>query len=672
MQLASDLSGITLGQFRLIEPLGAGGMAVVYRARQLPLRRDVAVKVLPPLFANQTSARERFRREAETAAALNHAHIVHIIDYGTDEGISYIAMQLLTGGSLADRLFQSAFTNDYRTTVSVLRQVAAALDYAHVQGVVHRDIKPSNILFDASGNCYVADFGIAKLLHETAAQLTGTGDRIGSPAYMAPEQWLGANVSPGTDQYALAVVAYQILTSCLPFRASNIEALRLQHLAEPPPLAYTDAQAVPEEASYVLCRALAKQPEARYESVTAFVQALENALLAPAERVPVAQPAPQPSHGMRSSSRRRRKKGIVFGGLLVIVMVVIAVSFATRIRSLLNAEAVGMAATNDPIRDSVATLDAQTATAIRAAEHATATRRSANATATATLWTATPTPNMTASIEAYLTGRAATATQEWIRSWTHTPTDTATVTPTATPVSNNNWEPVVQDFDGVEMVLVPAGCFMIGSKYGALDEQPVHEVCLDAFWIGQTEVTNNEYRSCVDAGQCSPPHRLTYYGSPDYADHPVVYIDWRQARDYATWVGGVLPTEAQWEYAARGPDSWEYPWGETFDCQLANIGGSSSCDGYSSSAPAGNFTGGASWVGALDMSGNVWEWTSTAYRDYPYRVDDGREDPDDPEAQRVVRGGSWATRSGARAAYRNWYIPNFRELNIGFRVVRVP
>jgi len=328
-----------------------------------------------------------------------------------------------------------------------------------------------------------------------------------------------------------------------------------------------------------------------------------------------------------------------------------------------------------------ATRDAQATAAERATEYAVATQQKADETATATLWTAIPTPNMTASVEAYLTERAA-ITQTWIDSWTDTPTFTPTATPDLLQEvlaraetfdgGNDNWEPVVHEFNGTEMVLVPAGCFMMGSEEGNSDEQPVHEVCVDAFWLGKTEVTNSQYRACVDAGDCSPPADPGYFDSPDYADHPIVSVSWTQAVAYAAWVGGALPTEAQWEYAARGPESWEYPWGEAFDCRLANIAGSE-CDGYDGTAPVGSFPGGASWTGALDMSGNVWEWASTAYREYPYHADDGREDAADANARRVLRGGSWSfIRRYARAAVRSRYNPDFRYDDVGFRVVRVP
>jgi formylglycine-generating enzyme required for sulfatase activity/protein-disulfide isomerase len=237
--------------------------------------------------------------------------------------------------------------------------------------------------------------------------------------------------------------------------------------------------------------------------------------------------------------------------------------------------------------------------------------------------------------------------------------------------SNSYWTPVVQEFNWIPFVKVPAGCFMMGSEAGGDGEKPVHEVCLSEFWIMQTEVTNTQYRRCVDDGACTLPGVATFYSDPDYADHPVVYVDWRQANDFAVWLDGQLPTEARWEYAARGPEGWEYPWGEEWD-QSWVIGNRSSSEG---TASVGSRPEGASWVGALDMSGNVWEWVADWYdADYYAALADGAVNPRGPGSgeYRVLRGGSWndTYASFFRAAYRLLRYPNFRDLKYGFRCAR--
>jgi formylglycine-generating enzyme required for sulfatase activity len=237
------------------------------------------------------------------------------------------------------------------------------------------------------------------------------------------------------------------------------------------------------------------------------------------------------------------------------------------------------------------------------------------------------------------------------------------------------------------MVKVPAGCFMMGSDtedaYG--DEQPVHEVCLSAFWISQTEVTNAQYRQCVDAGVCESPYTVyerCHYADAGYENHPIVCVNWHQAQAYAEWLGGRLPTEAQWEYAARGPASQVYSWGGVFDGVRLNF-----CDvnceydwrdenwddGYTETAPVGGYPAGASWVGALDMSGNAWEWAADWYGEHYYAtLAPGVLDPTGPAdgEYRVTRGGSFANTSRlVRASGRDGLTSSRHLDNRGFRII---
>jgi formylglycine-generating enzyme required for sulfatase activity len=263
---------------------------------------------------------------------------------------------------------------------------------------------------------------------------------------------------------------------------------------------------------------------------------------------------------------------------------------------------------------------------------------------------------------------------------TGTPVVTVGRTPAFFPAGSSNagWIPVIQENNGIPMAYVPAGCFLMGSDAGDEDERPVHDVCLPSFWIGQTEVTNAQYAACVSAGQCRPPLDPAYFEDPAFGDHPVVSITWKQAARFAAWTGCSLPTEARWEYAARGPQSWRYPWGNQFDGTRLNFCDANcmydwrdrdQSDSHTGTAPVGSYPDGASWVGALDMSGNVWEWVSTIYRAYPYDATDGREDPGDTINARVVRGGSYASYYGyTRAASRDFDSPHLRFVVVGFRI----
>lgn len=279
--MQNDLSGQTIGQFQLRELLGQGGMGTVYRAYQSTLKREVALKILPPQFALQPEYAERFTREAQTAAALEHAHIVPIFDFGTVNGLSYVAMRLLTGGSLADRLRQQAQTDGPLPSLvdvsDILKQLASALDYAHSKGVIHRDIKANNVMFDDQGSAFLVDFGIAKLLDGTTG-LTGTGMAMGTPSYMSPEQWKGEGITPAADQYALGVMVYAMMTGRMPFEATTPYVLMNKHLNELPTPPQTWRADVPPAAKEVLDRALAKAASERFPNVTVFSQAFEQAI----------------------------------------------------------------------------------------------------------------------------------------------------------------------------------------------------------------------------------------------------------------------------------------------------------------------------------------------------------------------------------------------------------
>jgi len=284
---------------------------------------------------------------------------------------------------------------------------------------------------------------------------------------------------------------------------------------------------------------------------------------------------------------------------------------------------------------------------------------------------------------------------------THTSAPTATSTLTPKPTLNPAATPLpapvagstrVWDKDSSVMVYVPAGEFLMGSEGDPDaddDEQPQHTVYLDAFWIDRTEVTNAQYRRCVESGTCRAPTTCNWgeptYSDPSKRDHPVVCVSWQGAEDYCAWAGKSLPTEAQWEKAARGTDGRIHPWGNEFDCHRANLDdeteiddyvvpGGEGCDGFPSTAPVGSFPDGASPYGALDMAGNVWEWVADWY-DGSYYGRSPKRNPTGPDSGefRALRGGSWTyTRFGARCATRRGGYPVSRNELHGFRCCVAP
>ncbi|HEY9479358.1 MAG TPA: serine/threonine-protein kinase, partial [Gemmatimonadaceae bacterium] len=290
--------------YELGPELGRGGMAIVYRATDLRLRREVAVKVLPPELAFRSDVRRRFLREAETAARLSHPNIVPI--YSVDErgGLVYFVMALVDGESLAARLVRGRAAVD--ETRHILRDVADALAYAHSRGVIHRDIKTDNIIIRREdGGALVTDFGIARAV-ESDSHLTATGVAVGTPAYMSPEQALGEREVDGrSDIYSLGIVAYQMLSGDLPFTAANTPAMMMKHVSETPrPLAQLRPDIPPGLAAAVE-RALAKRPEDRWQDAAAFRAALDGGGVAPWLLETTAMPSPWPrgsTHGASASA----------------------------------------------------------------------------------------------------------------------------------------------------------------------------------------------------------------------------------------------------------------------------------------------------------------------------------------------------------------------------------
>ncbi|HXV96439.1 MAG TPA: serine/threonine-protein kinase [Gaiellaceae bacterium] len=274
--------GIPILPARYEEPrlAGRGGMGDIYVAHDRVLGRTVAVKMLAERFAEETELRERFRREALTAARLSgEAHVVTIFDVGEHGGRPFIVMEHLPGGTLAERARSRPVEPE--RALAWLEQAAAALDAAHAKGVVHRDVKPANLLFDGSDRLQVVDFGIARLVDETLG-MTAPGTVLGTAGYLAPEQALGRETTAASDRYALGVVAYELLTGGRPFARASETAEAAARLTEEVPRASERGVGLPVAVDAVFERALAENPERRYPTAAGFVDALRDALLRPA------------------------------------------------------------------------------------------------------------------------------------------------------------------------------------------------------------------------------------------------------------------------------------------------------------------------------------------------------------------------------------------------------
>ncbi|HKH76824.1 MAG TPA: Stk1 family PASTA domain-containing Ser/Thr kinase, partial [Rubrobacteraceae bacterium] len=271
-----DLTQLVDNRYRIVRPLGSGGMAEVYLAHDDVLDRDVALKVMSGRYADDDEFVERFRREAQSAAALSHPNIVSIFDRGEDEnGTYYIAMEYLPGGTLKDRILKRGALPP-KTAAAVTLQIAEALSVAHRAGVVHRDIKPHNVLITASGDVKVADFGIARAA--TSSTMTRTGSILGTAHYISPEQAMGEPVGPQSDLYSLGIVLYEMLTGELPYDAETPIGIAMKHVNGPllPPRAVNPD--VPRGINSITCRLLSKQPGERYDDADELVEDLERVM----------------------------------------------------------------------------------------------------------------------------------------------------------------------------------------------------------------------------------------------------------------------------------------------------------------------------------------------------------------------------------------------------------
>jgi serine/threonine protein kinase len=331
-----DLSGTTLGKYRLIEKVGQGGMAQVYKAYQPDLDRYVAVKVLHPHLIGDDDFAARFRREARAVAALEHPHIVRVYDFDAERGVAFLVMENLEGDSLKTVLRDLDRRDEKMALEEVARivgTIADALDYAHRRDLVHRDVKPSNVILADGGRPVLTDFGIARMLEGSTA-ITESGGTLGTPAYMSPEQCKGETGDARSDIYALGVLLYQLCTGHVPFEADTPYAVILKHISSPLPSPRSQRPDLPEAVERVILKAMAKEPGDRFRTAGEMGRALQAAVVEPQ-----GVPPRQRSNLSRDLFRRigsvvRSAKGrnaLRVAGIVVVVCVVcLAVLLSTR------------------------------------------------------------------------------------------------------------------------------------------------------------------------------------------------------------------------------------------------------------------------------------------------------------------------------------------------------
>lgn len=606
-----------INRYTIHEELGKGGMAVVYKAYDTRLGREVALKVIQlEAFPSkhQISLLERFKLEARVSANLSHPNIVKVLDYGEEDGTPFLVMELLSGGTLKERL---GMPLPWMEAARLLAPIARALEYAHRQAgtIIHRDVKPSNILFNAGGIPMLSDFGIVKVLEtEETFELTATGVGVGTPDYMAPEQ-SDKGFDQLVDVYALGTIFYEMITGRKPFRADTPLNVLIKKKTESLPLPTKFVPGLPRSVEQIIGKALARNPKDRYESMGEFALILENLARGIFPKTPASFSVTQKFNA--KMAKPKLWLGLV-GGITLCAIGAIIVARPNHLPP----------PQTQPTEQTTVELKTLTAEPILGGS---------------------PLLEFPIPIETKTSAK-----------------------------------------DDSVFVFVPEGEFIMGSNpgdpyfWGA--EAPMHKVYLDAFWIQKAEVTNSMYHVCVEEGACPPPSKASsrthkdYYDNEIYQDYPVINVTYASATAYCEWIGGRLPTEAEWEKAARGTDGRLFPWGnddiqDNFanlcdaNCTNLNTPELELNDGYEEIAPVGSFPSGSSPYGAMDMAGNVLEWTSDWYA-IGYYENSPSENPTGPASgnKHPVRGGSWSSlRDGMRPSARSSKSPNESSDLIGFR-----
>lgn len=318
----AGLSGESLGPYQLLEQVGAGGMATVYRAVDSRSGAERALKVLSSTIGDDEQFVRRFRREGKLLARLKHPHIIPVLDYGETGKTFYLVMPFIQGETLQRKLVHRRFSEaEIRRWI---RQVAGALEFAHQRGVIHRDVKPSNILVDVSGDAYLTDFGLARLA-ESSGSLTGSL-LLGTPAYVSPEQARSERLDARTDQYSMGVILFQLVTGRLPFETDTPMATVMKHMREAPPQPRSFNPELPPAAEKVILKCLAKAPGDRFSSVGEAARTFEAALdgATVAELGLDQEPTPGPSTGARLREMVGRNRPAALLALAVIPLLLVA------------------------------------------------------------------------------------------------------------------------------------------------------------------------------------------------------------------------------------------------------------------------------------------------------------------------------------------------------------
>ena len=711
------------GKYHLECRLGQGGMGIVYKARHAYLKTLLAIKViLPDLVGNDPQLVTRFRQEALAAAAIRHQNVVSVTDYGVIEGtLPFLVMEFVEGESLHDLLArEQSLSPEY--SLDLMSAICAGVGAAHHQGIVHRDLKPLNIMIcsdkpSLAESVKILDFGLAKIKSGELlgsfiqAQTTGL---MGSPYYMAPEQWADEEPDSRSDIYSLGVMLFQMLTGDVPFKGSSIPAIMKKHISDPAPSFADLGVSISPELERAVMHTLVKDPADRTPSVDVLVKELRDAIHPKPQPVPPTAGQSLPVSSLKIKSKPPKSKVFVDN---------ISVG-QTRDNGLLMLDGIQsgnhhLRVSHDGFQDWLGDVicDGKPQEVVAELKERTLSSEAA-----------IPKPT---SADLPVGGSTRSdgldEQKEVITKTVHQHLETGKIGVSVEPATPKRRliSPAILGIGGVlilfllgiiglgaaymlgflggkgnvvgnqsnrvapspggspvnpvkaVMIHIPGGTFKMGRNREAY-EYGEHMVTVPNFAIGKTEVTNAEYLEFVKAvGHISPKNWSNGLPVERTENRPVAYVSLEDAKAYAKWRSeqdGVtyrLPTEEEWEYVARnGAKENLFPWGDDWVDGNAVVGQPDSEPVDVGSKPAG-----ANIWGVVDLIGNVWEWTSTEYKPYP--ATEGRVDPTkNLKGHIMIRGGSAdvaenPSKLKITSTFRNPVLPDTKNKLLGFRLVSV-
>jgi iron(II)-dependent oxidoreductase len=722
--------GDQIGPYELLDEIGAGGFGRVYRARHVQLDEIRAIKL-----ATDPELARQLRKEGRVLSRLRHPRIVLVYDMDVEHDPPYIVMEYVEGGDLRQKLEQGPLPVE--DALWIMLDVLEALEHAHSEGVIHRDIKPSNILLDRDGRAKVSDFGLGRIVEEASmswgrvqSMRSGSGEVSGTLKYMSPEQLdpsllKGEELDGRSDLYSLGLVFYEMLTGEFPagvwdppsqvrteVPASLDEVVR-RVLAGRRERRHGSAAEVAGELRVVLDAGEAdrrqREEEERRQAEKARSREEEETRRQERIRQLTGQARQLHEASEYEEAKARWQEVIALGGDEETAKAAIAGTEAALARTEADrrqkeeqeqkardaeqrrveiqrcVQEAELAYAQGEHRQAIAAwqqvlrLDAEHVDAPKRIDDAQrrlheceVTRRRRKRAGARLWWRRVGVRAIGAGLAVALAAVGLAVLHSQLATGTSSP-QSAHGKDRSPPTGARKGQVWVSPKDGKEMVYVPAGEFLMGSRDDEAPEWecPQRKVYLDAFWIDKTEVTNAEYRKFAEARDHRNPQ---HWDDPEFnqPQQPVVGVRWADATAYAGWAGKRLPTEAEWEKAARGSDGRRYPWGnEEPGSSRCNLSGSG--DGYATvTAPVGSFPSGASPYGCLDMAGNVWEWCADRHDSNYYKYGPTRnpKGPDSGTAW-VIRGGSWGDISrNVRCANRIFDLPGTGQEFTGFRCAR--